>query len=98
MDSLQKKGEKIIDLHISKDKQDFIHIAISDNGVGRVMADKIKRNKVLKRKSVGIDITKERLANFSKDLQNTFDVEIVDLYDENQEPLGTKVILHIPTV
>lgn len=93
-----KKGEKIIDLHISKDKQDFIHIAISDNGVGRVMADKIKRNKVLKRKSVGIDITKERLANFSKDLQNTFDVEIVDLYDENQEPLGTKVILHIPTV
>ncbi|MGJ8737477.1 tetratricopeptide repeat protein [Zobellia laminariae] len=93
-----KKGEKIIDLHITKDKQDFIHITISDNGVGRVMADKIKRNKVLKRKSVGIEITKERLANFSKDLQNSFEVEIVDLYDENQEPLGTKVILHVPTV
>ncbi|MUH37289.1 sensor histidine kinase [Zobellia amurskyensis] len=93
-----KKGEKIIDLHISKDKQDFIHIAISDNGVGRVAAEKIKQNKVLKRKSVGIEITKERLANFSKDLQNSFDVEIVDLYDENKNPLGTKVILHIPTI
>ncbi|WP_276168491.1 tetratricopeptide repeat-containing sensor histidine kinase [Zobellia alginiliquefaciens] len=93
-----KTGEKIIDIHISKDKQDFIHIAISDNGVGRVEAEKIKQNKVLKRKSVGIEITKERLANFSKDLQNSFDVEIVDLYDENHKSLGTRVILHIPTI
>ncbi|WP_289038042.1 tetratricopeptide repeat protein [uncultured Zobellia sp.] len=92
-----KTGEKIIDIHISKDKLDFIHIAISDNGVGRAAAEKIKQNKVLKRKSVGIEITKERLANFSKDLQNSFEVEIVDLYDENKKPLGTKVILHIPT-
>ncbi|WP_226967952.1 tetratricopeptide repeat protein [Zobellia roscoffensis] len=93
-----KTGEKIVDLRITKDKLDFIHIAISDNGIGRVAAEKIKQNKVLKRKSVGIDITKERLANFSKDLQNSFDVEIVDLYDENHKPLGTRVILHIPTI
>ncbi|MBU2948118.1 tetratricopeptide repeat protein [Zobellia uliginosa] len=93
-----KSGEKIVDLHITKDKQDFIHIAISDNGIGRIAAEKIKQNKVLKRKSVGIDITKERLANFSKDLQNSFEVEILDLYDAQQKPLGTKVILHIPTI
>lgn len=92
-----KTGEKKIDLHISKDDNDFIHIAITDNGIGRKAAEKIKQNKVLKRKSVGIEITKERLANFSKDFQNSFNVEIVDLYDANEEAIGTKVILHIPT-
>ena len=53
---------------------------------------------MLKRKSVGIDITKERLANFSKDYQNSFRVEIIDLYDEKKNAAGTTVILHIPTI
>lgn len=91
-----KKGEKKIELHIYKKAKDYLDISITDNGIGREAAERIKQNKVLKRKSVGIEITKERLANFSKDLLNTFDVEFVDLYDENNEPSGTKVILHIP--
>jgi hypothetical protein len=53
---------------------------------------------VLKRKSVGIHITKERLANFAKDYQNNFDVDIVDLYDDDGKPNGTKVVLDIPTI
>jgi tetratricopeptide (TPR) repeat protein len=93
-----KEGEKKIGLHISKGKDGFVHIAIMDNGVGRGAAEKIKEGKVLKRKSVGIDITKERLANFSRDYQNSFEVEIIDLFDENGKSSGTKVILHIPTV
>ena len=93
-----KEGEKNIDLHVSKDKDGFIHIAITDNGVGREAAEKIKQSKVLKRKSVGIDITKERLANFSRDYQNSFDVEMLDLYDSNGIASGTRVVLHIPTV
>lgn len=93
-----KEGEKKIGLHISKGKDGFVHIAIMDNGVGRDAAEKIKEGKVLKRKSVGIDITKERLANFSRDYQNSFEVEIIDLFDENGKSSGTKVILHIPTI
>lgn len=92
-----KTGEKNISLHISKDTKGYIHISITDNGVGREAAEKLKKNKVLKRKSVGIEITKERLANFSKDYLNTFHVEIIDLYDKQDQPNGTKVILHIPT-
>ena len=61
-------------------------------------AEKLKKSKVLKRKSVGIAITKERLANFSKDYQNSFDVEMVDLFDKDGSAAGTKVILHIPTI
>lgn len=93
-----KEGEKNILLDIKKGQNGFINIAITDDGVGRNVAEKIKENKVLKRKSVGIDITKERLANFSKDYQNSFHVEIIDLFDENNKPSGTKIVLHIPTI
>lgn len=93
-----KSGEKRIHLHVSRANSHFINIAITDNGVGREEAEKVKESKVLKRKSVGIDITKERLANFSKDYQNSFQVDIVDLYDEEGKPSGTQVVLHIPTI
>ena len=93
-----KEGPKCVQLHISNGKSGYIQIAIEDNGIGREAAEQLKKRKVLKRKSVGIDITRERLDNFSKDYQNTFEVEIVDLFDENGEASGTKVVLHIPTV
>ena len=93
-----KEGEKKIELQVSKGKNGFINISITDNGVGRAVAEKLKESKVLKRKSVGIDITKERLANFSKDFQNNFEVEIIDLFDNSGKASGTKVILHIPTI
>jgi len=93
-----KEGPKNIWLEISRESDQFIQISISDNGVGRAVAERIREGKVLKRKSVGIDITKERLANFSRDYQNSFEIEIVDLYDDNQQSSGTKIILHIPTI
>ncbi len=92
-----KEGSKKIDLEISREENGFIQIAVIDNGVGREAAEALRQRKVLQRKSVGIDITKERLANFSKDYQNSFEIEIVDLYDEEQKPSGTKIVLHIPT-
>jgi sensor histidine kinase YesM len=93
-----KEGEKNIDLHISKGNKNFIDISITDNGVGRDAAEIIKESKVLKRKSVGIEITKERLANFARDYQNTFDVTIIDLFDKDKNATGTRVVLHLPTL
>lgn len=91
-----KEGEKNIELSVSQENHDFIKISIKDNGVGREASEKIKENKYLKRKSLGIDITKQRLANFSKDYQNSFQVEILDLY-RSHKVWGTEVVLHIPT-
>ena len=93
-----KEGEKNIDLHISRGNKNFIDISITDNGVGRDAAEVIKESKVLKRKSVGIEITKERLANFARDYQNTFDVTIIDLFDKDKNATGTRVVLHLPTI
>ncbi|EWH13874.1 signal transduction histidine kinase LytS [Cellulophaga geojensis KL-A] len=93
-----KKGIKKIHLHISKQDEEFIIIRITDNGIGRAASEKIKEAKVLKRKSLGIDITKERLKNFSKDYLNSFKVEFIDLKDEDKKALGTEVILTIPII
>ena len=93
-----KEGRKMIHLNVKRKNDSHVSIEIEDNGVGRGAAEANKENRVLKRKSVGIRITKERLANFSKDYQNKFDVDIVDLFDLDGSPKGTKVILDIPTV
>ncbi|WP_437395900.1 tetratricopeptide repeat-containing sensor histidine kinase [Flagellimonas lutimaris] len=93
-----KEGEKKIQINVKHKNRGHVTIEIVDNGVGRTMAEVNKENRVLKRKSLGIRITKERLANFAKDYQNKFDVAIMDLFDENGRPNGTKVILDIPTI
>ncbi len=93
-----KNGDKKIHINVKKKNKSHVSIEIEDNGVGRFAAEVNKEKRVLKRKSVGIRITKERLANFSKDYQNSFEVDIVDLFEENGEPKGTRVVLNIPTV
>jgi tetratricopeptide (TPR) repeat protein len=93
-----KEDAKNIQIDVQKQDEYFIAISITDNGIGRNASEVIKENKVLKRKSIGIDITKERLANFSKDFRNTYDVKIIDLLDEHNNARGTKVIVTIPTI
>lgn len=93
-----KEGEKKIQINVKHKDRGHVSIEIVDNGIGRTMAEVNKENRVLKRKSLGIRITKERLANFAKDYQNKFDVDILDLFDENGDPKGTKVVLDIPTI
>ena len=91
-----KKGDKNILLSVYKPSENFIQIDIQDNGIGRKASAQIKSNKTIKRKSIGIELTKERLQNFIKGFENPFSLKFNDLLDENNNPLGTKVALKIP--
>ncbi|RLJ65593.1 tetratricopeptide repeat protein [Lacinutrix venerupis] len=91
-----KKEDKTMTIYISKESLDYITITITDNGIGRKAAAEIKKNKLLKRKSVGIELTKQRLENFSKNYTNSYKLYIEDLH-ENNIPSGTKVVIKIPT-
>lgn len=91
-----KLDDKRIVLDIKKDADDYITISITDNGVGRKISQERKLNKTLKRDSVGIEITKERLFNFSKRFARMYDLKIEDLFDKQNNAAGTKVILNIP--
>ncbi|MFP4844275.1 tetratricopeptide repeat protein [Winogradskyella sp. PE311] len=90
-----KSNDKKIDLNVYKNTPEYITIEIIDNGIGRFAARKISDGKKLKRKSVGIEITKARLANFSKAFVNSYILEIDDLHKDNL-PTGTKITLKIP--
>jgi tetratricopeptide (TPR) repeat protein len=93
-----KKGKKTIHLEVTRNEPDYIEIAIRDNGIGREAAEKVKLQKTLNRKSVGIPITRERLANFSRVYQNSFDLSIRDILGADGAVQGTEVLLKIPTV
>jgi tetratricopeptide (TPR) repeat protein len=91
-----KKEDKKVSLQVTKTSEEFITICITDNGIGRSKSDEINNNKTLKPKSVGIAITKARLANFSKSYTGDYKITIEDLYDLENNPSGTKVIINIP--
>lgn len=93
-----KKNDKKITISILKPETKYIQIIIEDNGIGRKAAAKIKAEKSINRKSIGINLTKDRLTNFVKNLQNDYTIIYQDLVDKNKNAIGTKVCLNIPLV
>ena len=92
-----KKGHKEICIKVDKKLDNHITISIRDNGIGRKASTEINNKKSLKRKSMGIDLIKARLENFSSNFENKCRLYIKDIMDEKGNPLGTKVIINIPT-
>ena len=93
-----KKGCKKLDIIIENDKPSHIKIKIIDNGIGRTKSQEINKHKMLKRKSIGIKLTEERLKNFFKNYQNSYALNFTDLYDKNNNPKGTKVVIWLSLI
>ena len=89
---LKKEGEKNIHIKFYK-KENFIICEIEDNGIGRVKAGELNLTK--QHKSLGTLITQEMFETLHKIKDTKHDVEIIDLYDENNLPLGTKVVIEM---
>ncbi len=92
-----KKGKKWIRLSFASD-EDCLHISIEDNGIGRKRANELKQQKVHRNKSVGINLIKERLKNFSRDNSKAYSLKILDQYDDKGDPAGTKIVLEVPLI
>ena len=91
-----KKDSKNIKISIHKTDSELVVVHIEDNGIGRKAAAKIKAQKTIHRKSIGIQLTKERLQNFVSNTDKNFSLTFQDLIDENKNAIGTKVVLEIP--
>lgn len=89
---LKKVGEKNIHIRFYK-KENSIFCEIEDNGIGRIKAGELNLRK--QHKSLGTVITKEMFETLHKIKETKHDVEIIDLYDENHLPLGTKVVIEM---
>lgn len=84
----ENEGSLFIYFHII-DK--FLHISIQDNGVGRIKSQEFKARSNVNRKSHGMEITKNRLHYHNSNNS----VEIIDITDDFQNPLGTRVEIKI---
>lgn len=91
-----RKKRKKITIFIQKISSEYVLINIEDNGIGRKASTKIKAKKHINRKSIGINLTKDRLTNFVKNKKNNYSVFYKDLEDKNRNSLGTKVIIKLP--
>lgn len=74
---------------------DILTCIIRDNGVGRQRAGILKSKSAQKHKSMGLQITAERLNLLTGNGSPGHYFDIEDLYDEDGQPAGTKVILKI---
>ena len=95
---LHKKENRKLIVSFANSEGNNIQCIIEDNGVGRKKAKEFQENRPALHKSFAAKATEERLnlLNYGKDKK--IGVEILDLYDENNVAIGTKVLLSIPTL
>jgi LytS/YehU family sensor histidine kinase len=91
---MHKEGEGFIKISITEEEH-VLKCVIEDNGIGREKALALNEKSVLKRKSMGLKITEERLRLLGKaGLQQL--IRITDLKDALNHALGTRVDVTIP--
>ena len=90
----KKGGEGNLLIEVSQNGN-MLTVTIEDNGIGRKAASKMNSKSAEKRKSYGMNITKERLENTTKNGRKTSNVEVFDIKDENNTGIGTRVILNM---
>lgn len=93
---LHKSTEGYLSVHVSRKGNDLLQCIIADNGVGRERAKALKSKMVASRKSLGMQLTENRLVLLSRQMGFNASVSIEDMKDERGEALGTKVTLNIP--
>jgi ligand-binding sensor domain-containing protein/putative methionine-R-sulfoxide reductase with GAF domain/two-component sensor histidine kinase len=95
---LHKEGHKKLKIDFKNNTDEFLTCVIEDNGIGRKKSASIRESKIssMLHDSKGINIIKERLELLQQKTGKPAHVDIQDLYNEKNEPTGTKVIITIP--
>jgi len=70
---------------------DYVALTVEDNGIGREKAQTIKTEGTKE----GLKIVQQQLEIFNKRQTKKAYFQIIDLYDENNQPSGTRVELYV---
>ena len=87
---LNKDGQKTLTLRFSKIQKNIV-LKITDNGVGRKVAASYSGSRFLKKESLGLKITTERLKYFNEQHKVDNSYAINDLENDAGEAIGTEV-------
>ena len=93
---LVEAGRVTIAFSSPPDDEDVLRIVIADNGVGRAKAGARKALTKRSHRSMGTEITKNRLELLNRDKQTTTTVTYDDLVDGAGDPSGTRVTIELP--
>lgn len=74
----------------------LIECVIIDNGIGREASMEMNKNRIKRHQSRGMDITKQQIELLKQQNKAEIGVQIVDLKNEGNVGIGTKVIIHFP--
>lgn len=92
-----KEGNKILTIAGREEDGDLI-VVIEDNGVGRARAAEIKAQKLGAEavESKGIALSSQRMEILSLKYNASISVQTIDITGDDDEPLGTRVIIRLP--
>ena len=93
---VHKEGNEkgIISINVRQHADELL-CTIEDNGVGRAKAQLLRERSIMDHKSLGMKITEERLQLRRLDRTRQC-IQITDLKDSLNHPVGTRVVIHIP--
>jgi sensor histidine kinase YesM len=90
----EEKGQLAIEIF---QENDFLFFRITDNGIGRKKAAELESKSATKHKSLGLQITAERIAMLQNAKENEA-VTINDLVSADGSAAGTEVIIKMPAI
>ncbi len=94
---LECKKIKKLKLSFQK-KNNIIQCIIKDNGIGRRKSIELKKTKKGKHLSIASTNTSERISILQKIGYQETSLEIKDLFDDHNQPNGTKIIINLPII
>jgi ligand-binding sensor domain-containing protein len=95
---MHKPEGGLIEIRLSVLEGDLLCVVIEDNGIGRDRAAALKSKSATQHKSLGMQVTSERIEAINHLYHIETKVGIEDLKDAQGRPCGTKVQLDIPMV
>ena len=85
------KKKKLVEICIFKHENVPV-LSLKDNGIGRQKSMDLKSGRGLKKESLGLKMTKERIDHFNHKENSSYSFEIIDLKDQDGHPGGTEVL------
>ncbi len=94
---LHRKTDRKLSVSFTKETDKTVTCFIEDNGVGRERSTAIKAQSQSLHKSFATKATENRLNLLNYEKERKIGVEIIDLFEDDGSPKGTRVLLNIPT-
>ena len=89
-----KEGRGSLSISLQQ-KANHILCSVEDNGIGRLAAGMNGGNTIERHVSLGMSVTQRRLGTLNKNI-NIDCVSIIDLFDLQHQPSGTRVEIKVP--